>query len=527
MNLQIKRILTGAVLCAALSPAPAEASEVLSVDRHRVTRIDDPFVPAQAVSDLGQAPRVRPAGPARSARTSTSRLGRAIAAMAQGGRRTASTSRKRPGPTRGEKAVDRALRRALRARRISRRTLNHYRRLLVRARSTRRRLRGARGRELGGVITTLEAVAIRGQLSPSRLHPLFLILRRNTEYWPRGPFPRNRDRVTFRGSELLFEYYRGSGLQLQPLANFKKANLMHRACVEDVGQECRRNGLRRLLQEMTSTSSWRGGFRAWEYFFSFGGGRPPWVSGMAQATAIQAYARAWRLLGNPGYLGTARQAFRAFETAPPTGVAARGPLGGTHYLQYSFAPRLFIINAFLQSLIGLYDFAELTGDPTARRLVEAAEPEARAEVPRNDTGDWSTYSFGGRESTRGYHELLRELLASACSRLSTSVYCDTATRFRLYATEPAVIALLGPTSAFAGVKTQVSFSLSKLSAVQLTITRNGVTELDEVRTFRAGAGAFAWTPKSAGPYSVRLAAKELRTGLNLRTRLTGEIQSVP
>ncbi|MGI9080753.1 MAG: D-glucuronyl C5-epimerase family protein [Thermoleophilaceae bacterium] len=487
MTPQIKRFLPAAVVSAVLlSPTPAVGGEARSVDGHRVT-----------------------------------------SSTASGERSTDASRRKRRGPTRGQKAVDGALRGALRARGISRGTLKDYRRLYARARSVRRRLRGARGRELGRVIATLEAIAIRRQLSFSRLHPLFLILRRNTEYWPRKPFPRNRDRVTFRGSELLFEYYRGSGLQIQPLANFKKANLMHGACVRNTGEECRREGLRRLLAEITRASSRRGGFRAWEYFFAFGGGRPPWVSGMAQATGIQAFARASQLLGDPSYLGTAREAFKAFETPPPTGVAARGPLGGIHYLQYSFAPRLFIINAFLQSLIGLYDFAEITGDPTARRLFEAAEPEARAEVPRSDTGDWSTYSFGGRESTREYHELLRELLASTCSRLRTGVYCNTATLFGRYATEPAGLTLLGPTSVVTGGETRVRFALSKLSAVQLTITRDGETALDEVRTFRRGTGSFAWTPKSPGTYSVRLAAKELRTGANLRTQLTGEIESLP
>ena len=41
--------------------------------------------------------------------------------------------------------------------------------------------------------------------------------------------------MTFRGSRLQFEYYRGSGLQLQPLVNFKQANVMHGACVKATG----------------------------------------------------------------------------------------------------------------------------------------------------------------------------------------------------------------------------------------------------------------------------------------------------
>ena len=72
-------------------------------------------------------------------------------------------------------------------------------------------------------------------------------------------------------------------------------------------------------------------------------------------------SRRWRdrpnCWGTTRLLRYAREALGAFRTAPPTGVATRGPLGGTHYLQYSFAPRLYILNAFLQSVIGLLDYA--------------------------------------------------------------------------------------------------------------------------------------------------------------------------
>jgi len=525
MSPQASRSLVGAVLCAALcAPTPALAGEVLSVDGGRVTRIEDPFVPDGTSSDLGRArrgPRARSAPRAGAARTRPA---------APRGKR-----KKKRGPTRGQKAVGRALSGALRAGRISRAEINRYRRLYDRSRSTRKKLRGARGRELGGVIGTLEAIAIRRQLVSSRIRPLFLILRRNLEYWPSLAFPANRDHVTFRGSELVFEYYRGSGLQLQALVSFKKANLLHGACVKSTGEECLRDRLRRLLSEMTSVSSPRGGFRAWEYYFDLNGGRPPWMSGMAQATGIQAFARASQLLGDPRLLATAREGFGAFETPPPTGIATLGPMGGTHYLQYSFAPRTFVINAFIQSLIGLYYYAEIAGDTTARRLFDVAEPEARLEVPLNDTGDWSTYSFHGRESTSVYHELLRELLSSLCDRVRaptytgvrTPVYCDTARNFGRYATEPAQLALLGPASVVKDQPTRVSFTVSKLSAVQLTITRDGRTALDKVVTFRRGTGFFDWTPKSAGTYSVRLASKELRTGQGLRTQVSGAIESLP
>ena len=431
------------------------------------------------------------------------------------------------GPTRGEKAVAKALRTAVAKKRISRSNYNRYRKLYRSARRTRKRLKGARGRELGSVIVALDRMALRRKLIGSRMPALFLILKRNTQYWPRKPFPANRDRVTFRGSRLQFEYYRGYGLQLQPLVNFKQANIMHGACVKPAGAPCDTAGLARLLNEMIKTSSRRGGFRTWEYYFNFGGGSPPWISGMAQATGVQALARASQLLGDPRLLTYARDAFGAFQKRPPTGIATRGPLAGNHYLQYSFAPRLFIFNAFMQSVIGLYDYSTITGDATARSLFASAEPEARREVPFSDTGDWSRYSYRGRESTMEYHELLREFMASLCNRVKATEYCSAAKRYRGYMTDPAELVFTGPATATKGEETQVTFTVSKLSAVEITITTQGKTSLNKVATFRRGNGAFTWKPGTTGTYAVQLAAKELRTGQGLRTRTSGEIESLP
>ncbi len=476
--------------------------------------------PARASDAPGGSQRFVPVGPAAGLGPEPRR-----AAPVRAG--VSASKRQRARDRRARRAVAAALTAARAPGGISRAAYVSYRDLYARARRTRKLLDGARGRELGAVLATVEEIALRDELTSSRMKAVFLILKRNVEFWPRRPFPRDHDRLTFRGSQLVFEYYRGRGLQLQPLVNFKKANLMHAACVRDTGAPCERGGLARLLDEMAKVSARRGGFRAWEYYFDFGGGRPPWVSGMAQATGVQALGRSAQLLGDSRLLGYAREALGAFRTAPPVGIATRGPLGGTHYLQYSFAPRLYILNAFLQSVIGLLDYARITGDANARELYEDAEPEARAEVPRHDTGEWSKYSYRGRDSTAAYHELLREFLQSLCDRLRASVYCDTADRFALYATEPPELELLGPDLVTRGERTRVRFSLSKLSAVQITITRGGRLALDRVATFRRGRRSFAWRPRATGVYSIRLAAKELRTGRDLRARVSGQVGSFP
>ena len=248
------------------------------------------------------------------------------------------------------------------------------------------------------------------------------------------------------------------------------------------------------------------------------------MSGMAQATGIQAFARASKLLGDPAYVETAKRALGAFETLPPTGVRTTGPAGGVHYLQYSFAPRLWIFNAFLQSLIGLHDFAEITGDERARGLYSEAEPEAREEVPLSDVGDWSRYSYAGNESTAEYHELLREFLQSMCTRRLGPEYCDYADRYRGYQVDPPALEYRGPELASEDSPVVIAFTVSKLSAIELTVTRpDGRVAYSRIGTFRRGSGSFTWTPKGPGFFTVSLGAKELRTGLGKKDRVTAEI----
>jgi D-glucuronyl C5-epimerase C-terminus len=326
---------------------------------------------------------------------------------------------------------------------------------------------------------------------------------------------------------VLYQYFPGQGLQLHPLSTFKKANHMHGACERGEGV-CSPERLRRLLDEMESLAVQRSRrFIAWEYAFHFGGGAPPWISGMAEATGIQAYARAADLLGEPRYFEIARNALGAFETLPPRGVRTVGFAGGIHYLQYSFAPRLYIFNAFLQSLIGLYDFGRIAGDERATELYQQAEPEAHEEIPLSDVGDWSRYSYRGSESNHDYHELLRELLASMCSRRLGELYCEYADRYRGYQVDPPELTYTGPQLTTAKQLTAIRFRVSKLSAVEAKVYRGTKLVFSRLGTFRRGVGAFAWRPRGPGTFTVRLGAKELRTGLGKKDRATTEIEVEP
>jgi D-glucuronyl C5-epimerase C-terminus len=476
--------------------------------------VNDPDVPSKRAISLGL-----PVG--------GHTLGIASATRSAGAARAWRRARSSAKPRADRRAVYRALTRAQRGKRIATGSYRRWRRWYVTSIRTYRRLRGARREQLGYVIDSVEALALSRRLTRTRMPAAFVQLERNRRYWRSLPYPGVGDQVSFKGSEILYQYFPGEGLQLHPLSTFKKANHMYGDC-ERGDAICDEAGLRRLLDEMTELAVQRSRrFIAWEYAFHFGGGSPPWLSGMADATGIQALGRAAQLLAEPRYLDTARAALGAFETPPPRGVRTTGPGGGVHYLQYSFAPRLYIFNAFLQSLIGLYDFGRIAQDDRARSLYAEAEPEAREEVPLSDVGDWSRYSYRGAESTPDYHELLREFLASMCTRRQGPVYCDYAERYRGYQVDPPELEYIGPGTAVEDQDTPLRFELSKLSAVEVKVYRGGDLVFSRLATFRRGTGSFSFRPGAPGTLTVQLAAKELRTGLGKKDRATGELEVQP
>ena len=501
---QISTTIALVVAASALAASPARAGQVILVEGDHAVRVNDPDVPSRADIRL---PVPHGAG------------SRATA--------TAARQTKRRQRRADRRAVYRALTRAERSQRIASASYRRWRAWFVRSIRTYRRLRAARREQLGYVIDSVEALALAGRLSPTRMPGAFVQLERNRRYWRSLPYPGVGDQVSFRGSEVLYQYFPGRGLQLHPLATFKKANHMHAVC-ERGEPSCDPTGLRRLLDEMDDLAVRRSRrFIAWEYGFHFGGGSPPWISGMADATGIQAYGRAAQLLDEPRYLDVARRALGAFETLPPIGVRTVGFAGGVHYLQYSFAPRLYIFNAFLQSLIGLYDFGRLADDDRALKLFSDAEPEAREEIPLSDVGDWSLYNYRGHESNHDYHELLREFLQSMCTRRLGELYCQYAKRYRGYQVDPPVLTYTGPDVATAKRLTALRFTVSKLSVVEVKVYRGDKLVFSRLGTFRRGIGAFAWRPGAPGHVTVRLAAKELRTGLGKKDRTAAEIEIGP
>ena len=352
-----------------------------------------------------------------------------------------------------------------------------------------------RATQLGDVTATLNEMATTKQITAGRLPVLMLTLTNNASYWRSGHALANGAAVQFEGSELVWEYYAGSGIQLQVLHTFGEGDGYYEAGAADYPK------LVTLMNEMVPLAVRRGGGLAWEYYFNWEGGEPPWVSAMAQATGLEALTNAYLATRNPQYLSYAHAALPLLETSPPTGVAVKTAIG-TRYLQYSFTPQTDIINAFLQTLLGLYDYEQVSLDPLANTLYNAGNLQAQAELRSFAVGGWSLYQPGEADPL-DYHTLVTGFLKLLCQKTQTPVYCTTYQQFAAdLLTRPQLTLLT--TSVAAGQKFNLRFKLSKYAAVGATLTAGGKRYLYIKRSFFAGSSAFKTPKLKVGDYSLAM-----------------------
>ncbi|MBJ7347537.1 MAG: hypothetical protein JHC87_03075 [Thermoleophilaceae bacterium] len=376
------------------------------------------------------------------------------------------------------------------------------------ARRVRGNITGAARRDLSYTIGVGEKLTRDGRLTGDRVLPVFLIMKRNAKWFDDGNAPAPyATRRRFGKSRIYFEYFPGCGWQIHPLANFSKLN----GIWYDKSDRARR-ALGEYGHELLGMAVNRGGFMTWEYYFTFQGGRPPWISSIAQGTALQSLSRAGDALSDPALTDAASSALGAFETKAPTGLAVDAD-GGSHYLLYSFAPRFHVLNAFIQSLVGLNDYNAHTQDERSTKIFKAGIAAAKVETKESDTGAWSLYSVGGKESTLPYHDLLAGFLTTLCDRGGGEIFCSTGKRFMAYRTEKPEIKRV--TARVKGKRVLVWFTLSKVSKV--TVSAKRASKAASVAQASVGHGKRRFSiakPRKAGTYTITVLATDLAGNSN-------------
>jgi D-glucuronyl C5-epimerase C-terminus len=376
-----------------------------------------------------------------------------------------------------------------------------------------RHLRGSAQTNMKGVLANLTSLAKRHLLA-GRAFPAFLILERNVEwFWQdRKGAAAYGTRTTFPGSQIIYEFYPGSGWELQPLANFGKLNGLLKLKRPKAGQ------LESYADELLQTAVTRDGFLAFEYYFPWSGGPPGWVSGMATATGMQALSTLAKRDGDTRYSDAAHSMLGVFETGPPWGIQLNRP-EGLFFLQYSQDPSLLVGNAYAQSILGLDTYATNSGDTTAAGLVSQAVAAARQILPLYDTGAWSLYyrtpHGPGHESDLSYHQLFGSFLNEMCQRWQAP-FCDLAANFHRYETEPVTLSPLRVRLDKRKKQLRVGFTISKRSGITLSLKRGAKTVQNYVSPLERGPHKLTWPLPKRGSYELVLSANSLN-GLTSQT----------
>jgi hypothetical protein len=382
-------------------------------------------------------------------------------------------------PVPGERAALAAVTHAANSGRLSRAAAKADRREIARAVHLARVLPAGRR---ANVETALEQVGALGKrLTGPRALAVFGQLAANDDYFARHGAPRAGTDITD-GDGVVYRYFAGKCFEFHPLANVSALNA--RVAAKDV------DGTKRLADALIARAvPRRGGGAVWEYYFRFGG-RPPWVSGMAEAVAAQAFARAAALVTHESalLLHEAARAFRAV-TRLTTDIAA-----GPWIRLYSFS-RNPVLNAQLQSVLSLETYAAATNDAAATELASRMELAAAATLSQFDTGYWSDYSLAGNPSPLSYQKFVIRLLhrlAPADPR-----FARAADRFDSYLRQPPAFKLANaPVGA-------LRFWLSKPASVSASTPAGRFVRL----SLGAGWHTLSWNdPKRAGFYRVTVTA---------------------
>jgi hypothetical protein len=328
-----------------------------------------------------------------------------------------------------------------------------------------------------------ELASFAGRMTEPRALLLIGELKANDDYFVAHYAPAPKTDITD-ADGLVYRYFAGRCLEFHPLANFGALNA-HVAADDAAATQ-------QLADALIARGVYQpGGGIAWEYPFPFSGGRAPWLSGMAQAVAAQAFAGAAGVVPERqvAYMREARAAYRAIPAHLLTSVPA-----GPWIRLYSFSS-LRVLNAQLQAVVSLQSYAVSAEDNEAGSLAARMQSAAASMLSSFDTGYWTYYALPYDPSPLDYQQYVVQLLRKLAS--TDPRFADAATRIAQYEKQPPAFKL--ETGGLGALR----FWLSKPATVQAN-TGAGPTKRI---TLDAGWHTFGWAePKRPGVYPVHVTA---------------------
>jgi hypothetical protein len=140
--------------------------------------------------------------------------------------------------------------------------------------------------------------------------------------------------------------------------------------------------------------------------------KSPWISAMIQGLVISVLIRAYRLKPDPSLLDLCHAALQVYRKDISEGGIRTNTNGHFLFEEYPAYPLPRVLDGFLFSLLGLYDFWVETEDPSAKKLLDNGVLGLLWNLDSwNYERGWSWYGTHGYLSPPNYHALNRLLLA--------------------------------------------------------------------------------------------------------------------
>jgi hypothetical protein len=166
-------------------------------------------------------------------------------------------------------------------------------------------------------------------------------------------------------------------------------------------------------------------------------------------------------------------------------------LGSGYWIKLYEFNRLVVLNAQLQAVISLSQYANSSEDANAASLAVEMEEAAAESLQRFDTGYWTYYSLSSKPSPLEYQRYVVQMLRTLAP--DDPRFATAATRFASYEKQPPAIKL-----GAAGVG-GVRFWLSKPATVVMRSAAGPTKRL----SLYGGWYNFAWkTPRRAGTFAI-------------------------
>lgn len=208
--------------------------------------------------------------------------------------------------------------------------------------------------------------------------------------------------------------YRGVvGLQYNPIAiaQYGLGNYNLYSRTRDKGRKAKfLNAADWLVENLEETEHktkvWHHHFD-WEYRDML---KAPWYSALAQGQGISLLVRAHKEVGEDKYIRTAKEALDTFnKRIDEGGVTYIDERNNLWFEEYIVDPPTHILNGFIWSLWGIYDYHIYTGDAHARYLFNEGIETLSNNLHTYDAGFWSLYEHSGTRmkmlASPFYHDL--------------------------------------------------------------------------------------------------------------------------